>query len=291
MRHLVNVLATYAVLGAIAVVMAGSPSVYAENVSSKGEETFKRGEVNLRLKWSASKVTTGEYGYPTTKVSYSVFRNNVFMHPTTTTGGSVYGCHMTPPESVLWRKLGKPQIGWMLILSDICGNTNSYKVLVVVPQEDLFASYEFTSKQIPIVWSNEGVEISIWSSYQEWGNTGTSGSFFVPELREVDFIDGITCPPLPSDVRDWPKELPYRSFLGDYYAGLRSLNADVMRSALDAYNEIGFDRLELHGLPKSKKGLTELANKIEPMHELKKSLTGLGLPWVSTYQRQSGICR
>jgi hypothetical protein len=171
----------------------------------------------------------------------------------------------------------------------ICGNTNSYNVLVVVPNEDTYVSQQFSSKEMPSLKYTGDGNICIWSSYQEWGQTGTSGSFFVPELRMVIqnhiIFRGIYRVPLPGNVMEWPRGLPYRSFLGDFYAGLRDLDADVMRSALKAYDETNYDWLKDQGLPDSEKGLKELTDKIASVHKIKPSLNGIGLPWAHYFQR------
>jgi hypothetical protein len=273
-----------AALYSIAIVTVGSFTARAANVVHNGQEIYEKAEDSLKLTWKASNVKTGRYGFPSTKVMYSVHRNNKFMHPESLAGGVVFGCSMTRPKAVSWKELGDPQIGWMLALSDICGNTHSYKILIVVPKNKYnYISYDFTSKKLPIIQSTASGDVRIWSSYQEWGKTGTAGSFFVPELRVVNQREGIYCVPLPSNVTHWPKALPYRSFLGDFYAGLRNLDADVMQSALNAYSDIDFDWLKMQDLPESRGSLMKLTDRIaSAAHNLKSIPSGLDLPWDST---------
>ena len=287
-------------------------------VLDKGEVSFEKDGVSIRLTWVVSK-EMGRYGPSTSKISYNVFRNNNSIYPSSKGGGKFEGCGI---NNVSWKSLGKPQIGWMLVFKGICGNTNSYNVLVVVPNEDNYVSQQFSSKETPSVKYTRGGNICIWSSYQEWGQTGTAGSFFVPELRMViqnilmfreiyraqeqgktGVAESFPVPepgtvipaflkdreiyhaPLPGNVMEWPKALPYRSFLGDFYAGLRDLDADVMRSALKAYDKINYDWLKDQGLPDSEKGLKELTDKIASVHKLKPSLNGIGLAWAHYFQK------
>lgn len=270
----------------------------------RGEESFERNGINFRLTWKASKVTTDLYGLSTTKVLFSVYRNNILIHPEVEGGGKSSGCHMTAPEEVKWEVLGKPQIGWLLSLSGICGNTHSFKHLMVIPQGDghrlKYLAYEFIAKETPIIRNTKNGDVHIWTTYQEWGKTGTWGSFFVPELRMVSLSPTktykISCPPLPHDVRLWPRELPYRSFIGDFYAGQIRSDAAVMRSALNEYEKLDFEWLQKQGLPGSKKGLLELATSVsanisqENNHECRKIIWQQALaakPHTSSAEPQS----
>lgn len=252
--------------------------------NSAGSEEYQLGEHVYKLTWQASKVTTEQYGRGSTKVLYSVYRDGSFIHPKTLNGGTVLGCHMTSPEQVNWQPLGEPQVGWILLLSSICGNTHSYRVLVVVPDKEEYVSAQFTAKTEPIIQQFTADEINIWSTYQEWGQTGTAGSFFVPELRQIRLAESatyLTCAPFPSDVKEWPK-LPYRSFTGDFFAGLKARDSKVMRSALDRYQDIDFEWLRMQGLPGSVHDLQELVRIIDISDAAIRLLSGGEQWWMKT---------
>ncbi len=220
-----------------------------ENVY-KGASSFERDGVTYRLTWTARGTTTSFQEKESTKVSYSVRIGDFFLHPRKQGDGTVIGCWDVPPARVRWEPLADPQIGWMLKLGGYCsGSRQSYRVLLVVPRKAKYPGFTdyvtavFNAKETPIArWSKDRTKVRVWSSYEQWSRTARIYKFLVPELRE--FSDGnwnrvmVTCPPLPSDVRQWPDELPSRSFLGDYYAGILRLDAGIMRSALETYRDI-----------------------------------------------------
>jgi len=94
---------------------------------------------------------------------------------------------------------------------------------------------------------------------------------------------------MPQDVSQWPRDLPNRSFLGDFYAGLNRLNSRVMTSALATYKEIVPRRLREHGLPDTRQELERLTRDvalIDKRHEsLKADLSDLRLDWANPNDR------
>ena len=294
---------------------AFAASVWAEENVYKGSESFEREGVTYRMAWTARGVTTGLSSKESTKVSYSVRIGDFFLHPKTLKGGTFIGCWDVPPAKVRWEPLGDPQMGWMLKLGGFCsGFTGSFKIHLVVPNKGDnpgFTDYvtaEFHSKETPIArWTADKKRLQVWSSYEQWSRMGNAYKFYVPELREFSVITSfriieVSCPPLPIDVRQWPSDLPFRSFFGDFYAGLDRLDARIMQSALDNYEnleppghearrnkywgvvhqEIHPEALRSHGLPNNRKGLQRLTNEI---HEISKKITKargpLGLLWLS----------
>jgi len=215
----------------------------------KGESRFTREGVTYRLNWTARGTTTGTALKESTKVSYSIRIGDFFLHPRTLGGGTFIGCWDVPPAKVQWEPLGNPQLGWMLKLGGYCsGSRTSFKVLLVVPTKRIsrgvtnYISSQFNAKAAPIaIWSKDGKRMRVWSSYEQWSRRKNEYKFMVPELREFALGHGgrivLTCPPLPPDVRTWPSALPSRSFLGDFYAGVYRLDARIMQSALDTYED------------------------------------------------------
>lgn len=269
------------------------------NEVNQGTSDFKRSGVEYRLDWWAEKVTTGRYGENSTKVSYRVYAGNKILHPRSLDGGTFIGCDARPPTRVDWWRIGEPQIGWLLILSNICARSRSFKSLIVVPYK---TRYEFSSRYVtadfivedwPIVKIAVNGDVHIWSSYREWNGQTTAGSFFVPEFRVISRdIDGeywVTCPPMPVDVAQWPRDLPNREFIGDFYAGLNRLEAGVMKSALGKYQEINPGRMRRHGLPDTRKGLEQLtkdvANVGRRLESLRSYLSDIWLKWANPNNR------
>ena len=271
----------------------------AANEVHRGTSDFDRSGVNFRLTWRAEKVATGRYGSKSTKVSYTVYAGSKILYPRSLNGGTFVGCLDTPPKRVDWWRIGEPQIGWLLNLSSICAMSNSFKSLIVVPYKtehefsSKYVTADFVTKEWPVLKVAENGAVHIWSSYQNWNGGSTAGSFYVPEFRVISrSIDGkywVRCPRLHQDVSQWPRDLPNRSFLGDFYAGLNRLNSRVMTSALATYKEIVPRRLRKHGLPASRQGLERLTKDValidRQLESLKANLSELRLDWADPNDR------
>jgi hypothetical protein len=149
------------------------------------------------------------------------------------------------------------------------------------------------AKEWPVIKNLENGDVHLWSSYQEWNGGGTAGSFFVPELRMISPNNygeiRVHCPRLPTDIRQWPSDLPYRDFMGDFYAGLNRLDSGIMRSALEVYQNFHPDTLRDHGFPETRQGLIRLANEIATVElridKLEVSLSELWLNWANPDNR------
>ncbi len=261
----------------------------------KGENSFTREGVTYRLTWTARGTTTSFMEKESTKVSYSVRIGDQFLHPRTLRGGTVIGCWNVPPAKVRWQPLGDPQLGWLLLLGTDCELVHgSHKVLLIVPRvakyrgSTDYVSAVFVAKSKPVArWSQDGKRLRVWSSYQQWSRRRKGRLFFVPEMRE--FFAGVwnksmmACPVLPADVRQWPGDLPNRSFLGDFYAGILRFDAEIMQSALENYRDINFKTLRYHDLPGDRKGLEKMIQEFRRLGngiaELRASLDGFWLPW------------
>lgn len=158
----------------------------------KGASSFERNGVTYRLTWTARSTSAGLSGKEMTKVSYSVYTGDYFMHPRTLDGGTVIGCWDVPPAKVRWEPLGAPQAGWMVKLGGDCsGSLQSYKVHLAIPQKHKcpiatrYVTATFNAKETPLArWSEDEKRLRIWSSYEQWGRWRKSFEFLVPELRE-----------------------------------------------------------------------------------------------------------
>jgi hypothetical protein len=262
-----------------------------ESVAEKiheGSERFEWYGIKYRLDWKAQWLRTGIYNGEATKVTYDVYFEDQKVQPRTDNGGTVIGCRHTPPEKVRWLPFGEPQIGWQLILSGNCGNHNALKALFIVPDGDdyfpKFLAVEFMTKKPPIVEMVAENRVHIWSSYRETNGARWDLRFFVPELREIHRRKGyryeLLCPPLPGDVSEWPSDLPWRSFEGDFYAGLDQMNAPVMKSAMKVRTSELNELIEKYpkylrasGFPTTKAGFEKLTADIAAFAKVRSSLS------------------
>lgn len=263
-------------------------SASADEETRRGQSYFKLGDLEFRLEWHASQITTVRYGTNSRKVVYNVYGNKKQILPEALNGGTVIGCSSPSSRDIIMRAVGKPQIGWILSLGGICGATNhAFKHIIILPSEmmrfgkRIYFTFEIISPDTPVMVNLKNGNIQFWSTYQEWGKTGTYGSFFVPELRVLTSEDNynMLCPSLPKNFGQWPNALKRRSFIGDYYAGLVDLNADVMLSALMSYDEIDFEYLRLQGLPTKRKELQTLSEAVRTIRRLRSKISTGFLPW------------
>ena len=199
------------------------------------------------------------------KVAYSVFKNAKFMHPDAVVGGTLIGCHYgtKPPDVVLKRiVVDKKNLGWFVQVLGICGNTTSLKNHLVVPNlsstspaaDQKYAVTEFISKYQPLVrMGNKKYEI--WYTYQEWGNAGTAGSFFVPQVKGVDIGSWrLTSVKTPVNPKDWPKLKHIDYFPSMFVAGMNDNNTDMMQYAVDKlFKTSEAETYRWVGLPDTKK--------------------------------------
>jgi hypothetical protein len=171
--------------------------------------------------------------------------------------GAIYGCPYGDPS---FDKIGNPAIGWIANLGGLCGNTFSWKSVLLIPDND---PVEFIAKEKPIWEQQSNGEVWVWSSYQEWGQTGTSESFVVPELRCIAEVEEGHEPylcRLPSDVTTWPENFYVSSsFLGIFVAGLKQDDPALMLSALENASDKSISWVGAQGFPTSREELRALA--------------------------------
>ena len=182
-------------------------------------------------------------------ISYSVYLNNKFIHPSEWDGGNITGCRYPYTElkdnfSISTLEADNISIGWIISTGGICGNTKSSKLVFIIPPLKSaygnYLEYELLAKQEPIIRNNNG-KIEIWYIYQEWGRGGTSTSIFVPQKIIIDpskkykyeiiskgnVLNGI----LEIDTSEWGYYKNY--FLNLYVAGLNDLNIELMEYSLN----------------------------------------------------------
>ncbi len=263
----------------------------AHTMKSTYENRF--GEFTIQIE--AKTVTTGVFGYPSTKVLYSVYRDGDFLHPNSLDGGCVIGGDMITPTEVILVSLGKEgtEVGWVIGLDGISGNTFSYMMTLVVPTFDSlnwkYHSVTFLAKEeLLLVPEEDGLEV--WSQYQEWGGGGTAVSFFVPQLRRIRIDERgaaqVFLDRLPPDYKKWPP-LEYSSFLGLYLAGVSNLNPELMESSLDLFEPDDAPICRIHGLPEDKKGLKRLIDGVRQSRTLLSRFRNFELEWDDNFQGEA----
>lgn len=128
------------------------------------------------------------------QIDYSVYRNGKFAHAQSYTsgpvGGVLVGCSFTtspvslPKMPIIPLMDSNQQLGWLVEVGGICGNTSSFKYhLILAPTQPrykgaplTYSFRQFVAKYHPIV-RRVMDKTEIWFVYQEWGNGGTSSMF------------------------------------------------------------------------------------------------------------------
>ena len=225
---------------------------------------------------------TLQHGWPGELFVYRVYRNGTFLHSEEREGaGRFAGCVYSHAEDapVVAEPFpdAKDARGWMLLSGAICGNTHSRRVCLITVTDresdhrvpDTYLESRFVSKFRPVT-RRRGDEVEVWTSEQEWGGTGTAGSFMVPALRIVDRGGRVRRARLPSDVESWPDDADGQGWAGLLIAGLREESADLMRVGLDRVTWHGDGMstfLEQHDLPQSREAMNELVEAVADVHD------------------------
>ncbi len=104
------------------------------------------------------------------------------------------------------------QLGWIIEVGDICGNTYSGSFTLIIPQEDgrVQKLALGQSKYLPKFIEETKDQIQIWKVIQNWRGGGTSGSTFEPVIMTLtkkgskwDLKSSV----VPKDQNKWPKLL------------------------------------------------------------------------------------
>lgn len=258
----------------------------ASSAQEKIESTYERDSAHYQLKTSIQWATSDRFGPNTIVMRFSVFRNDVFLHPKSVEGGTLFGgvTGLSPSlrEGVTVRPF--ENIGWIVNMGAIRGNTHSDTYTLILPKRFIgtwtYLQESFIAKYDPVTrWNADKLEI--WSCYQEWGGGGTSFSFFVPELREIIFEDEhlrVRQPPLPADLTQWP-ELQYVNITGMFVAGLSQLNPSLMEAAAARFTEEYREIWENHGLPVTPQEQKTLIEGVRRAAHLREQFDALKLKW------------
>ena len=160
----------------------------------KYEDSYELNGVNFTIKVPV-KDAANSMGHGQ-KIYYSIYKDGNFMHPDNIDGGDLVGCRYpyTEFESnylVSRIKDSSDTFGWLISTGGICGNTFSYKNVLLVPDpnqryQGMYAEYYFISKRIPTFIDNNDYKIDVIYNYQEWGRGGTAWSIFIPERLTID---------------------------------------------------------------------------------------------------------
>jgi len=255
--------------------------------------TNRFGKFSIHL--AARTVTTGVYGYPSTEVTYSVLHDWDVLYPTSLEGGCVIGGDMISPDEVILVPLGEEgkQVGWIISVDGISGNTFSYKIHLVIPSynslEWKYHCVTFLAKDGVIVVPEEN-GMQVWSQYQEWGGNGTAVSFFVPQLRRVHVTDEgrahVGLDRLPPDYKKWPP-FKYISFFGLYLAGAENLNPELMEASLELFEPDDAPVCKIHGLPEDEEGLRRLIEEVRSTRMLLASFRHFDLDWEGNFRGET----
>lgn len=222
---------------------------------------------------------TEPYTFQHLKVDYSVKQNGKFLHRSDLTGGSTWGClygdiHKLPTSVIEPLKIGTTQIGWSFNLLGICGNTTSahYHWVVVWPDKDRasYFSKDFISKSKPVIQSAaDERSATVWYLFQEWGNGGTAGSFFVPRVfalktKSENTYAAFGDATLPTDIKSWPQFDGFTYTPASYIdAGIQAFDPNPIRAMIGKISDKEREHLNYVGLPSTAEDLKKLADGIE----------------------------
>lgn len=144
----------------------------------------------------------------------------------------------------------------------------------------------FLAKYDPLVHVVDG-ETQVWSSYQEWGGTGTARSFLVMEMREILISDNgkaeVRLGKLDPDLSQWPT-MDLMSFLGVFVAGASNLNPELMEAALKhMYRPEERNWYMEHGLPGDVAGLAHLIDGVRQSRQVLTAFCWVDLKWQENF--------
>ncbi len=219
------------------------------------------------------------YGWRQQLVLYSVYKNEKFLHPSRIDGGRFFSCPFDRTVEIKNIFSEERQIGWMLVGGGICGNTFSYRIELIIPETSEhspeYHQFTFITKVIPnLIPTEKGAKVCFFE--QNWGGGGTATSFYVPKKLEIDVTRGR------ADIRkgdvfenldyfEWESGTPgsgTKTFLGPFVAGLEAKYPDLMRYALQYYDNDDRDWYDVHFKDGSLEGMKSLVTKVEALRSL-----------------------
>lgn len=222
---------------------------------------------------------TEPYTFQDLRVDYTVRWNGKILPRSDLNGGTTWGClygdkHKMPDRVIEPLMLNKQQIGWSFNLLGICGNTTSTHThwVVVWPEKkrENYQTKDFISKVKPLIVPNvPSGTATVWYLYQEWGQGGTAGSFFVPKVFELQAYKPNTYSAfgkasLPADIKAWPvfDDLPYvtASYI---VAGIQSFDSTPIRVVMNGLPDQDKEHLKYVGLPNTAEELKKLADGLD----------------------------
>lgn len=245
---------------------------------------FKSGQDTYSIQ-AVSKWITSPGTFNNLRIDYTVRKNGKTIHSTPGQGGVLLSCSYgrinddknLPKDSLKIIKVDGNPVGWWVSGFSVCGNTTSLRTQFVlpIPQKAEYGYFEINPKTLPVVTKNKN-DYEIWFIYQEWGNGGTAGSFFVP--RRIVFEDSqyLKFKSIGIDPKIWPSfddDFHFKNFPSIYVSGVLDKDPEVMKFALDNYFKTDADSknwYEWSGVPVTKE---KAVKEIEAMSELKSTLS------------------
>lgn len=249
--------------------------------AEQNDTMYKFGNDTFEIKYKVKDVTTTSGSMDL--VLYSIFKNGKFIHSDKDDGGRLFGCKYKSPKIMPINTTDR-QIGWMLVVGGICGNTFSYKVELIVPVESYEPKYyakTFSSKDLPILEPSKD-KLSILYFEQNWGRGGTSTSFYVPNKIEFNLKDdyprikkGNVLTSI-NTLEKYNSEQSMLSFLGIFIAGIRDVNPELMQYALDKYySDDQKDWISIHFEKSDKSTFQKLIQQVRVTQNLLEQVKGL----------------
>ncbi|WKE67222.1 hypothetical protein PVT67_08295 [Gallaecimonas kandeliae] len=249
--------------------------------SGEGSHSFKLGNNSFELKYKTKDVTT--IRGPEDLVLFSVYKNGKFIHSEKIDDGRFFSCKYEKLNIVPLNTVEK-QAGWMLTGGGVCGNTFSYNVELIIPDEGDESSYHsknFISKEIPLIKPLKN-GFSLWYYEQNWGHGGTATSFFVPSKIDVNLNDEFfrfKKGDILTDIKTLENSSTSKwaaSFMGLFSAGIRDVNPALMQYALDNYyNDDQKELIAVHFGKSDKEYLHELIEKAKVTKDLVTLINGI----------------
>jgi hypothetical protein len=246
--------------------------------------SYQNQDKDLILKANLQKIENSKGSGIGFLFNYKVFFNEKRVGSFPQGGGEIEFCGYTPPR-VNGVSSPEKQIGWMILGNEVCGNTNSLSVEIIIPdiQNEVFLKRSFISKVRPVQTNFTG-GVAFWFSSQNWGKGNTAQSFFTLQ-KFIIMHDGdspiIRHGNILVDLQKYEKECTEKwlrpNFLSLFSSGIRDANPYLMQYALENYyNRDDIQWYKAHFPDPSRKTMKKLIDRMTVTRELNEEVGEIG---------------
>lgn len=238
--------------------------------------SYKKQNKDLILKANLQKIEISKGSGLGFLLNYKVFFDDKRAGSCPKGGEEIEFCGYTPPQ-IVDVKSSEKQVGWMITGNEVCGNTNSLRVEIIIPdiQNEVFLKRSFISKMRPVQTNFKG-GVAYWFSFQNWGNGNTAQSFFTLQ-KFIILLDGdspiIRHGNILLDLKKYEKECTEKwlrpNFLSLFSSGIKDANPELMQYALvNYYNQDDIEWYRAHFPDPSRKTMKQLIDRMTLTREL-----------------------